>query len=147
MIRKIVQYPEQILRMPCTSVDVFDNFLVKLTNDMISTMRYSVGCGLAAPQIGVSKRVIVVDNNMKSIVMINPRITRKSAQQSTLVEGCLSLGDKQVEITRPMYVDVQFQDLRGELCYMSIGGFLSHVVQHEIDHLNGILITDYDQGE
>jgi len=149
----IVKSPNPILFEKAHPIKKFDSDLKKLIDAMIPTMRKADGMGLAAPQIGKSLRVAVLeftpkkDNEKKLtpiplMVLINPKIISKSEKLETLEEGCLSLPDINLEITRPDEVDVIYQDQNGSRKRVRATGMLSRMLQHEIDHLNGILITD-----
>ncbi len=149
-IREIKTFPEEVLRKKAQPVDVFDEDLVSLVDDMVETMRVAPGVGLAAPQIGVSKRVIVVefgheeDENIpkRLYVMINPEILNASEETVNGIEGCLSVPGLIGEVTRSQVVTVRGQDLNGKPVKVRAQGWLARIFQHEIDHLNGVLYTD-----
>ena len=139
---QIVLSPDPILRQVCEPCDVGDKGLKKLAKDMAKTMYKNEGVGLAAPQVGVLKRIIVVDCDFESekknpIVMVNPEIVDASEEQETEGEGCLSCPGISVPITRSAEVVVRFFDLNGEECTMQAAGLWARCIQHEIDHLNG----------
>ena len=123
--------------------------LIKLADDMMETMYDAPGIGLAAPQIGVLERLIVMDCAKKEgeepdpIIMVNPIITASSAEKSVYEEGCLSIPEHFAEITRPEFVQVEWVDLDGKQHSEEFNGLKSTCVQHEIDHLNGKLFIDY----
>jgi peptide deformylase len=141
-IRKIVMYPADILETTCKEVKVFDKKLVKLLEDMYDTMIEFDGVGLAAPQIGIDQQIAIVDigDEDGTIELINPEIVDSSGEQ-TGPEGCLSFPDLYGEVTRPNWVKVRAQDRKGKVYLLEAEGFLARAIQHEIDHLNGILFT------
>lgn len=141
-VKKIVMYPADILEQPCKHVTAFDNKLKKLLDDMYDTMIEFDGVGLAAPQVGICKQIAIVDIDDESgtIEMINPEIIENSGEQ-TGVEGCLSFPGLYGEVTRPYYVKVKAQDRKGKTFIIEAEEFLARAIQHEIDHLHGILFT------
>ncbi|HEX4064498.1 MAG TPA: peptide deformylase [Acidobacteriaceae bacterium] len=143
MIRQIVKYPDPILQRPTEKVTEFDEDLRKLAEDMFESMYTAIGIGLAAPQIGVSKRITVIDlsnkkNPEEKIVLVNPEITHKEGKQVE-EEGCLSLPDIRDKVARAAKVKVSAQDLNGSWFEMEGEELLARAFQHEIDHLDGIL--------
>ncbi|WP_243289922.1 peptide deformylase [Bacillus sp. FJAT-47783] len=141
-IRKIVTYPAEVLEKPCEKVTEFDKKLTKLVNDMYETMIEADGVGLAAPQIGISKQIAIVDigDANGKIELINPTIIEERGEQIG-PEGCLSFPDLFGEVTRANYVKVRAQNRRGKVYVLEANGFLARAIQHEIDHLHGILFT------
>lgn len=141
-IRKIVTYPAEILERECKEVKKFDQKLGKILDDMYDTMIEFDGVGLAAPQIGLDARIAVVDIDDESgtIEMINPRIIKQDGEQ-TGPEGCLSFPDLFGEVTRPNFVKIEAFNRQGKKYMLEAEGFLARAIQHEIDHLNGILFT------
>ncbi|XJZ28449.1 peptide deformylase [Bacillota bacterium Lsc_1132] len=141
-IRKIVTYPAEILEKQCREVTKFDRKLGKILDDMYDTMIKYDGVGLAAPQIGLDLKVAIVDidDENGTIEMINPRIIKTSGSQ-TGPEGCLSFPGIYGEVTRPNYVKIEAFDRRGRKYQFEAEDFLARAIQHEIDHLNGILFT------
>jgi peptide deformylase len=141
-IRKIVIYPAEVLEKKCRPVVKFDRKLVKLLDDMYDTMIEYDGVGLAAPQIGIDERVAIVDIDDESgtIEMINPRIINNSGEQ-TGPEGCLSFPDLFGEVTRPNYVKIEAFDRKGKKYTLEAKEFLARAIQHEMDHLDGVLFT------
>jgi len=141
-IRKIVNYPAEILEQTCTAVGKFDRKLAKILDDMYDTMIEYDGVGLAAPQIGLDARIAIVDIDDESgtIEMINPHILETSGEQ-TGPEGCLSFPGLFGEVTRPDFVKVEAFDRTGRKYTIEAEGFLARAIQHEIDHLDGILFT------
>jgi len=143
MIREIVTYPDPILQRPTDKVTEFDEELRKLAADMFESMYKAIGIGLAAPQIGVGKRITVIDlSNQKDpkdkIVLVNPEIVHKEGKQVE-EEGCLSLPDIRDKVSRAMKVKVKAQNLEGDLIELEGTELLARAFQHEIDHLDGIL--------
>lgn len=141
-IRKIVNYPAEILEQPCRAVKKFDRKLGKLLDDMYETMIEFDGVGLAAPQIGIDERIAIVDIDDESgtIEMINPRILETSGEQ-TGPEGCLSFPGLFGEVTRPYYVKIEALNRKGKKYTLEAEDFLARAIQHEMDHLDGILFT------
>jgi peptide deformylase len=143
MIREIVKYPEPILQRPTEKVAAFDEELRTLAEDMFESMYKAVGIGLAAPQIGVGKRITVIDlSNQKNadekLVLVNPEIVHKEGKQVE-EEGCLSLPEIREKVTRAAKVKVKAQNLEGKWFEMEGEELLARAFQHEIDHLDGIL--------
>ena len=149
MIRPIVLHPDARLKKKSVEVEGITDALIELADDMMETMYHAPGIGLAAPQIGVLQRVIVMDCAKKEgeepdpIIMVNPIITDFSAEKSVYEEGCLSIPEHFAEITRPEFVQVEWIDLDGKQHSEEFNGLKSTCVQHEIDHLNGKLFIDY----
>lgn len=141
-VRKVVLYPASILEETCDPVTRFDKKLGRLLDDMYHTMVEYDGVGLAAPQIGIKKQIAVVDidDDTGTIELINPVILDANGEQ-TGVEGCLSFPDLYGEVTRPDYVKVKAQNRKGKFFVIEAEDFLARAIQHEIDHLNGILFT------
>jgi peptide deformylase len=147
-VRPILTIPDPLLRKQARPVERVDAELRRLAEDMLATMYDAPGIGLAAPQIGVSRRLIVMDpakdEQPKSpIVMINPDILTRSKEMRVHEEGCLSIPDFTAEIERPALTRVAYIDLEGEQQEAELEGIWSTLVQHEIDHLNGVLFIDY----
>jgi peptide deformylase len=150
-IRPIVTLPDPVLRRKARPVTRFDNDLQTLVDDMIETMRAAPGVGLAAPQVGVSERLIVVeypendeeeDAPKKLFVVVNPEIRQRSQEKETAVEACLSIPGLQGEVERDLTVMIRGQTRRGQPLKIKATGWLARIFQHEIDHLDGILYTD-----
>ena len=144
----IVKLPDPLLRQPSKPVARVTAETRKLMDDMLETMYEAPGIGLAAVQIGVAERVLVMDlardDEPKSpIFMVNPEIIWSSEQKSDYEEGCLSIPEFFEMVTRPSEVKVQYRDRQGEAREMHATGVLATCVQHEIDHLNGVLFIDY----
>jgi peptide deformylase len=143
MIYPIVKFPDPILQKPAEPVTVFDDELRQLVDDMFTSMYDAQGIGLAAPQIGISKRLTVIDLSFQKkpedkIVLINPEIVRKSGKQVE-EEGCLSLPEIRDRVVRAAEVTVRAKDASGKTVEVSGTELLSRALQHEIDHLDGIL--------
>ena len=142
-MRPIVKYPEPVLQRPAAPVTEFNEELRTLVDDMFESMYAAQGIGLAAPQVGVSKRVTVLDlsfqkNPEDKIVLINPEITFKQGKQYG-EEGCLSLPDIHEKVSRASVVKVRAQNLAGEWREYDGEELLARAFQHEIDHLDGVL--------
>ena len=146
--RKIVIEPDPILRKKSENLEKVDNELRLLLDDMLETMYAAPGIGLAAVQVGILKRLIVIDiskdkEKKNPIFLINPEIIFKSKKTSIYEEGCLSLPGHFAEIERPEECHIKYIDYDGNKKEMKANGLLSTCIQHEIDHLNGILFIDY----
>ncbi|WP_053362114.1 peptide deformylase [Bacillus sp. FJAT-27251] len=140
-VRKIVTYPADILKQECETVMVFDKKLGKLLDDMYDTMIEYDGVGLAAPQIGIDKQIAIVDiDDSTTYELINPVITETSGTQ-TGPEGCLSFPGLFGEVTRPYKIKVKAQNRKGKWFEMEAEDFLARAIQHEVDHLHGVLFT------
>jgi peptide deformylase len=139
---KIVTYPADILETVCEKVTEFDRRLVKLLNDMYDTMLEADGVGLAAPQVGIAKQIAIVDigDEHGRIELINPVILEARGEQIG-PEGCLSFPGLFGEVKRANYVKVRAQNRRGRTYTLEATGFLARALQHEIDHLQGVLFT------
>ena len=140
-IRNIVKVGDDVLRKICRTQMTFDEKLWSLLDDMAETMYKAEGVGLAAPQVGILRRVCVVDVGDGLIELINPVITEKSGSQ-TGSEGCLSVPDRFEEVKRPMTVTVKAQNRKGENIEIKAEGFKARAFCHEFDHLDGILYID-----
>ena len=148
MNKKILIEPDPILRKKCEPLDKVDDSIRKLMNDMLETMYAAPGIGLAAIQIGVLKRLVVIDiskeNEKKNpLFFVNPEIVYKSNQTSVYEEGCLSLPGQFAEIERPSECTLNYIDYDGKKKELKAKGLLATCIQHEVDHLNGILFIDY----
>ena len=147
-LRQILTEPNKILRQKSTLVEKVDSDLQKLMDDMLETMYAAPGIGLAAIQVGVPKRVIVLDlasreEKKKPMFFINPEIINRSNNNSTYEEGCLSVPGQFAEIERPDKCHVKYLDYYGEKKEIKAEGMLATCIQHEMDHLEGILFIDY----
>ncbi len=142
MSRKfVVQTGEPVLRQKCSEVKNFNSGLWTLLDDMKETVRAESGAGLAAPQIGVSLRAVVIDVEEGYYELINPVILSKKGEQ-TGAEGCLSVKGKQGTVTRPYKVKCEYRDRHGKKHKLTAEGFFARAVCHETDHLDGVLYTD-----
>ena len=147
-VKKIITVPDKILRKISTPINQVGNQEQKLIDDLFESMYYSNGIGLAAIQIGIAKRVIVLDVSGKDkeknpLCFINPIIKKKSKKVSTYEEGCLSIPDTFIEIERPSICEVEYLDYDGNKKNIKCEGLLSTCIQHEIAHCDGELIIDY----
>jgi peptide deformylase len=147
-IYPIITIPDPVLRQTAEPVERVDDELRKLMDDMLATMYDAPGVGLAAPQIGVSRRLIVMngardDEPRAPIVMVNPEILERSEELRLHEEGCLSIPEVTAEVERPAVTRVAYLDREGKPQEAELEGILSTIVQHEIDHLNGVLFIDY----
>lgn len=152
-ILPIVIVPERVLKQKSSPVETVDSNVQKLMSDMLETMYYGQGIGLAAVQVGALSRVIVLDlqqdddgqrpTNFYPLFMANPEILEKSSETCSALEGCLSVPGQQISITRSLYIKVRFIDYNNNQKDMEAHGWLARAIQHEIDHLDGISIIDY----
>ena len=146
-IRKILTEPDPFLRKISQEVERVDDRIRELMDDMLETMYKAPGIGLAAIQIGVPKRVIVIDlskeEEKKPLYFVNPKVIIKSKNNSTYEEGCLSVPGQFAEVDRPDKCHVSFLDYNGQPKELKAEGLLATCIQHEIDHLEGILFIDY----
>jgi peptide deformylase len=143
---QIKTYPDPVLRKACKSLDNIDDKIVTLCNDMVETMRLAHGAGLAANQVGVSVQLCVLDSRSKRddkpIILINPIIVESDSEEIA-EEGCLSFPKFYEYVKRSKTVLVKGINLKGEPIEMECDGFLARAVQHELDHLNGVLLIDH----
>jgi len=134
---------EDILRAKAAKVPQVTKEIKKLIKDMHETVEKAEGLGLAAPQIGQSLRLCLANFNGKMTPLVNPEVIWSSKETSTMDEGCLSLPKINVDVTRPVEIMVRYEDIDGKEQERHLHDLDARVVQHEIDHLNGILIVDY----
>ena len=143
----IVKIPDPILRQIAQPVDEITDGVRQLLDDMAATMYAAPGIGLAAPQINVSQRLVVIDcgkdHAQELYKMVNPEIIALSEEQAVLEEGCLSIPDQTAEVTRPAEVSIRYLDETGTSQTLTADGLLAACIQHEIDHLNGVLFIDH----
>jgi peptide deformylase len=139
----IKTYPAAILRQRAEAVQKIDSSVHMLIDAMAELMYQAEGVGLAAPQVGISQRVIVLDAGDGLTSMVNPEIFEMSEEQEKVEEGCLSLPGVRVQVHRPKSLKIRGIDERGETVEITAEGLLARVFQHEIDHLNGVLIVDH----
>jgi peptide deformylase len=147
-VREILILPDKRLRLTSEPVKQIDAGIRKLVDDMFETMYKAPGIGLAAIQVGVAKRVITLDlskkeDNHRPHVFLNPEVTWQSAQRAKFEEGCLSIPDYYEEVERPTEVKVRYLDIAGKKHELDAKGLLATCLQHEIDHINGVLFIDY----
>lgn len=140
-LRQICVYPDPVLREETREIKVFDEELKTLVADMWETMYASDGLGLAAPQVGEAKKVIVIDYNGEKFVLVNPEITNEEGSMRR-EEGCLSFPGIFEKVDSPEKLNVRYYDENGKLFIKELDGFLACVFHHEIDHLNGRLLID-----
>jgi peptide deformylase len=153
-LRKIVTLPEAVLRRKARTVNKFDKDLQTLIDDMVETMRQAPGVGLAAPQIGLSERIIVVeyfeheedeekeDAPKKVWTVLNPEIIKPSEETLLGIEGCLSVPGLVGEVERHAAIQIKGLNRHGKPLKIKAEGWLARIFQHEIDHLNGVIFTD-----
>ena len=146
--KNIIIEPDPILRKKSSSLEKVDNDLRKLMDDMLETMYAAPGIGLAAVQVGILKRLIVLDiskkdEKKKPLFLVNPEIKYQSEKTSTHEEGCLSIPGYFAEIKRPAECHIHYIDYHGKQKKLKAKGLLATCIQHEIDHLNGKLFIDY----
>ena len=147
-ILPIITIPDPLLRKKAAPIERVDAALLKLAENMLATMYDAPGIGLAAPQVGILRRLIVMDPSRdeeakQPLVMVNPVILERGSEMRTHEEGCLSIPDVTAEIERPAMTRVGFIDTEGKSQEQALEGIWSTLVQHEIDHLNGVLFIDY----
>ena len=147
-VKSILTEPNKLLRQVSKPVEKVTKEEQKLMDDMLDTMYAANGIGLAAIQIGVPKRIIVIDiskdpNNKDPRYFVNPIIKNKDTKKATYEEGCLSVPNQFAEIDRPSKCDVEYLDYNGEKKFLNAEGLLATCIQHEMDHLEGILFIDY----
>lgn len=137
----------EILRTVCDPVAKFDKALKKVSQDMIETMHKAKGLGIAAPQVGINARVFIVtfdygQKDERQVVMVNPEITFFSEEKDIAEEGCLSLPKVFGNVERPTEIVVKYKNIKGQEMTLRLSGLNARVVQHELDHLNGVLFID-----
>ena len=147
-VREIVKLPDKRLRLVSEPVKRIDAGVRKLVEDMFATMYAAPGIGLAAIQVGVAKRVVVMDlskreDEHKPLAFINPEITWTSEEKATHEEGCLSIPEYYEEVERPERVKVKYLDLDGKAHEITAKGLFATCIQHEVDHVNGVLFIDH----
>ncbi|XTZ19363.1 MAG: peptide deformylase [cyanobacterium endosymbiont of Rhopalodia fuxianensis] len=138
---------DRVLRQPAKRIARVDDSVRKLVREMLQTMYSSHGIGLAAPQVGIHKQLIVIDctpddSANKPVILINPKITSISNELSLFEEGCLSIPGVYLDVTRPKMIEVSFKDEQGKPRKRQATDLLARVIQHEIDHLNGVMFVD-----
>lgn len=157
MVLPIYTFGAEVLRNPAEDIPENSPELQKLIDDMIETMHGAYGIGLAGPQVGVSQRIFVVDLSSlqeeleadgeevpeQPMVFINPEIVAESEEETNFEEGCLSIPDIREDVKRPVAVEIEYTDREWQRKKLTATGMLARVVQHEYDHLEGILFVDY----
>ncbi len=138
---------DRMLRRSARRISKVDESIRDLTRDMLHSMYFAKGIGLAAPQVGVAKQLLVIDLDLESastppVVLINPEITGTSATVETYEEGCLSIPGVYLNVVRPSDIEVSFRDEMGRPKKMKADGLMARCIQHEMDHLNGVLFVD-----
>ncbi len=138
---------DRVLRQPAKRVTKIDDEVRLLAKQMLQTMYSEDGIGLAAPQVGINKQIIVVDCELDKpdvppLVLINPVVTKVSQKTCVIQEGCLSIPQVFLDVTRPEEIEVSFKDEQGRPQKIKAEGLLARVIQHEIDHLNGVMFVD-----
>ena len=144
----ILRYPDARLHKQAAPVTVFDDALKRLVADLAETMYAAPGIGLAAPQVGVAERVIVLDlahegDAPQPYRLANPELVWVSDEDATYNEGCLSLPEHYADVTRPNAIKVRYLDYEGEIRELAAEGLLATCIQHEMDHLDGVLFVDH----
>ena len=143
----ILEVPDRHLTTVCSPVERIDAGLLRLLDDMLETMYAAPGIGLAAPQVGVLKRAFVADLGAEDarapLFMINPELLERSAATTVAEEGCLSLPKQFGEVARAERVRLRYLDRAGEACEIEAEGLLARCLQHELDHLDGVLFVDH----
>ncbi|MFC5759905.1 MULTISPECIES: peptide deformylase [unclassified Rhizobium] len=147
-IKPLIILPDPVLRQVSKPIERVDADLQRLSDDMLETMYDAPGIGLAAIQIGVARRMLVIDlskegEEKQPLVFINPEIVSSSDERSVYEEGCLSIPDYYAEVERPAKVTVNYLDRDGKEQSVEADGLLATCLQHEIDHLNGVLFIDH----
>jgi peptide deformylase len=142
-VLKVLTYPNPVLRIKAEPVSGIDEAILQFIDEMLETMYTEDGVGLAAPQVGVSKQIIVLDDGEGPIILINPKVVRTGSEEEPLEEGCLSLPGIRVTVSRPATVTVEGLNEKGESVTIEADGLLARILQHEIDHLNATLIIDH----
>jgi peptide deformylase len=147
-IKPLIILPDPLLRQVSQPVERVDSELTQLVDDMLETMYEAPGIGLAAVQVGVPRRLLVIDlakegEEPAPLVFINPKVIRSSGERSTYEEGCLSIPDYYAEVERPASITVTSLDRTGKEVTTEADGLLATCLQHEIDHLDGVLFIDH----
>jgi peptide deformylase len=143
---EILSHPNETLRQPSSDVSFFDDLLKAIVDQMIDAMYTNGGVGIAAPQVGISRKIIIVDPSAgedakQMTVMVNPKILSTMGSQES-IEGCLSIPNTRGKVTRAEEVEVEYQTITGETLRLKATGFHATIIQHEVDHLFGILFID-----
>ena len=138
---------DRVLRQPAKRIAKVDDSIRQLAKEMLQTMYSSQGIGLAAPQVGIHKQLIVIDCEPDNpanppLILINPKVTRFSQELCVVEEGCLSIPGVYLDVTRPKTIEVSFKDEQGKPRKIPASDLLARVIQHEMDHLNGVMFVD-----
>lgn len=139
----IITYPNKILRTKCDEIKKVDDKIRRLIANMELTMKEKKGVGLAAPQVGQTIRLILVNTKDGVLAMLNPKITKTSWRQESGEEGCLSIPDFYADVKRHKKINVIYTDKQNKKIKLVAEGLLARVIQHEVDHINGVLFIDY----
>lgn len=144
----IITAPDPRLKTRARPIAAVDDEIRRLMDDLLETMRQAIGIGLAAPQVGVAKRIIVLDvaregEEPQPMMLANPEILWRSDEEATFSEGCLSLPEHYADVTRPAAIRVRYLDYQNEIREIEASGLLATCIQHEIDHLDGVLFVDH----
>ena len=144
----ILTAPDPRLKVKCRRVETVDDEVRRLMDDMLDTMYVAPGIGLAAPQVGVARRVLVIDvakngEERRPLRLVNPEIVWSSADLNTYEEGCLSVPEQYADVTRPRAIRIRYIDHENEIRELAADGLLATVIQHEMDHLDGVLFVDH----
>lgn len=144
----IITAPDPRLKVQCEPVESVDTAIAKMMDDMLETMYLAPGIGLAAPQVGITKRILVVDLSPKDgprepLRMANPEILWRSDELATYEEGCLSLPEQYADVERPAHIKVRYLDQDNTTQELEADGLLATCIQHEMDHLDGVIFVDH----
>jgi peptide deformylase len=147
-IKPLIILPDPVLRQVSSPIAQVDDVVRRLSDDMLETMYDAPGIGLAAIQVGIPKRMLVIDlhkegEDKQPQIFINPEVLSSSDERSAYEEGCLSIPDYYAEVERPAKITVKYIDISGKEQLLETEGLLATCLQHEIDHLNGVLFIDY----
>ena len=147
-VLSIIAAPDPRLKIKARPVVAVDDDVRRLMDNMLETMRKAIGIGLAAPQVGVPKRVIVLDvarqgEEPRPLMLANPEILWRSTELATFSEGCLSLPEHYADVTRPAAIRARYLDYQNEIREIEVAGLLATCIQHEVDHLDGVLFVDH----
>ena len=145
---QIIVAPDSRLNQISKKVEIIDDFIISTLNQMLLCMYQNNGIGLAAPQVGILKRLVVIDcsdnkDKKKPLKLINPEITKSSKNISEFEEGCLSLPSQYAKVLRPSEITLKYRNIEGLICESEFGGLEATCIQHEIDHLDGKLFVDH----
>lgn len=140
-IRNLRTIPDDILRKKCRVVEKIDDKILELLDDMVETMVEEDGVGLAAPQVGILKRLVVIDVGEGVFKMINPEILEMQGAEVD-IEGCLSVPERSGEVERPTWLKLRYTDIEGREILLEAEDFFARAICHELDHLDGVLYID-----